>query len=159
MIRVGEQAALESVESMRCMRDAGIVDVAQSTLPAVCAGNPSEEMVERSIFHRHHDDMIDAAGFRLGIRVIRVPTTQYGRSRCSCDLREKLATRDHHLLYSLSLALEDNEKPAADWALACLIRWTIHYLSIDDHRGRAPTVKIHRVICSKLHHRLRQLHE
>ena len=58
-------AALEiGREPMRPMRNAGGVEVGEAALVPVGTRHPAEEMIERSVFHHHHDDVFDARCLR-----------------------------------------------------------------------------------------------
>jgi hypothetical protein len=43
-----------------------VVRILQSRLPAIGAGNPSEEMIETAILHGHNDNVLDAGFSRIG---------------------------------------------------------------------------------------------
>ncbi len=141
------------------MRNTGRIGVTEASWYPIGTGNPAEQVIERSILHRDNDDVIDFRSFRIGVRIAGVATSERSGSGRDCELRDEIAARDTHLLFSFSLALEDDQQPAANGTLTRLIGWTVHYLSLDHHRSRATTVEVHCLICTKLHHRLRQLTE
>jgi hypothetical protein len=42
------------------MQHAGVVRVPQPALTAVCTVEPAQHVVERSVLHHEHDDVLDA---------------------------------------------------------------------------------------------------
>src|SRR4029453_18343160 len=88
----------------RLMRRALTVDVAQPSLTAVGAFEPSQHVIERSVLHHEHDDVIDAGGVRRRQPRILSEHSQYRAaaerepsSRRCCTL-EKPSSRNGHLL-------------------------------------------------------------
>src|SRR5438874_13767238 len=59
MVRVGMTAAGEGIQVMCCMALAAVIDIAEPVLRTVCTGQPPEIVIEGTVLHHHHDDMID----------------------------------------------------------------------------------------------------
>jgi hypothetical protein len=64
MVGSGMSATLVLVHAVCRMTPPEPIFEGQSSLLAVCAGNPSEIVVEGAIFHHHHHDVIDARDLR-----------------------------------------------------------------------------------------------
>src|SRR5205085_11704492 len=64
------------------MRDAGSIDIAQSGLPPVGAGDPAEEMVEGAVLHHQQDHVLDV------LRILaRFDRGGAGLARCAVGCR------------------------------------------------------------------------
>jgi hypothetical protein len=73
MIGIRVAAPLEvRREGMSRVRDAVRVGVLQTRLLAVRAGQPAEQMVERTVLHHHDDDVVDPGPRRRRQRAARV---------------------------------------------------------------------------------------
>src|SRR4051794_11365494 len=77
------------------------IQIRESGLLAVGAADPSEEMIERTIFHHHDDDVFDPcfsgqrqiAGARLPTGAQYVTASRGNASTC-CGVTQKLSTRN-----------------------------------------------------------------
>src|SRR2546430_9259006 len=63
---VGVATALEiGREGIGGVAGAGGIDVGESRLAPVGPGQPSQEVVERAVFHHHEHDVLDPRGLRI----------------------------------------------------------------------------------------------
>ena len=66
MVGVGVATALEiGREGIGGVAGAGGIDVGESRLAPVGPGQPSQEVVERAVFHHHEHDVLDPRGLRI----------------------------------------------------------------------------------------------
>jgi hypothetical protein len=81
MVGVGVAAARVRRQVVGAVRDAVPVDVGQTGLLAVAAGEPAEEVVEGAVLHHHHDDVVDAGRVGVGDRRRRCGGVQQSGGR------------------------------------------------------------------------------
>ena len=91
--RISEAAAGEAGEVVRGVGDALLVEVGQPGLASGGAGHPAEVVVEGTVLHAHHDDVVETGRLRVGQRsgparerVAHAAAPQAGRGQAGQEL-------------------------------------------------------------------------